>query len=115
MCYDANNLYGWAMSQSLQECRFSCVDEQESVDYMNVSEDAETGYILAVDLEYPAEIHNQHNDYPMAPQKRTVRINDVSEYSQKLRKDFSFLNEVDEQCHFLVKLCKMLEHESMLK
>ena len=44
-------------------------DELKSVDYMNVSEDAETGYILELDLEYPAEIHDQHNDYPMAPEK----------------------------------------------
>ena len=84
--YDANNLYGWAMSQSLPECGFAWVDEPESVDYINVSEDAETGYILEVDLEYPAEIYDQHNDYPMAPEKRTVRINDLSEYSQTLRK-----------------------------
>ena len=41
MYFDANNLYGWAMSQSLPECGFAWVDEPESVDYMNVSEDAD--------------------------------------------------------------------------
>ena len=46
MYFDANNLYGWAISQSLPECGFAWVDEPEYVDYMNVSEDAETGYIL---------------------------------------------------------------------
>ena len=71
MYFDANNLYGWAMSQSLPECGFAWVDEQESVDYMNVSENAETWYILEVDLEYSAEIHDQHNDYLMAPEKRS--------------------------------------------
>ena len=86
MYFDANNLYRWAISQSLPEHGFALVDEPESVDYMDVSEDAETGYILEVDLEYPAEIHDQHNDYPMAPEKRTVLINDLSEYSQSLRK-----------------------------
>ena len=75
------------MSQSLPECGFAWVDEPEFVYYMNVSEDAETGYILEVDLEYPAEIHDQHNDYPMAPEKRTVQFNDLSAYSQKLRKE----------------------------
>ena len=39
------------------------VDEPESVGYMDVSEDAETRYILEVDMEYPAEIYDQHNDY----------------------------------------------------
>ena len=31
MYFDANNLYGWAMSQSLPECGFAWVDEPESV------------------------------------------------------------------------------------
>ena len=40
-------------------------------------------------MKYPAEIHDQHNDYPMAPEKGPVRINNVSEYSQNLRKDWN--------------------------
>ena len=86
MYFDANNIYGWAISQGLPERGFAWVDEPEPVDCMTVSEDAETGYILEVDLEYPAEIHDQYNDYPMALEKRTVQINDLSEYSQSLRK-----------------------------
>ena len=97
MYFDANNLYRWAMPQSLPECGFAWVDEPESVDYMNVSEDAETGYILEVDLEYPAEIHDQHNNYPMAPEKRTVHINGLSEYSQKLRKELGMKGKPNEK------------------
>ena len=74
MYFNANYLYGWAMSQSLPECGFSWVDKPKSVDYINVSEDAETGYILEVDLEYPAKIHYQHNDYRMAPEKKFESI-----------------------------------------
>ena len=36
MYFDANNLYGWVMSQRLPECGYAWVDEPESVDYMNV-------------------------------------------------------------------------------
>ena len=97
MYFDANNLYGWAVSQSLPECGFTWVDESEFVDYINVSEDEETGYILEVDLEHPAEIHDQHNDDPMAPEKRTVRINDLSEYSQKLRKELGLKGKPNEK------------------
>ena len=32
----------------------------------------ETGYMLEVDLEYPHELHDLHNDYPLAPEKMTV-------------------------------------------
>ena len=97
MYFDANNLYGWAMSQSLPECGFAWVDEPESVDYMNVSDDAETGYILEVDLEYPAEIHDVHNDYPMAPEQKTIPISDLSEHSQKLRKDLGMKGKPNEK------------------
>ena len=31
------------------------------------------GLILEVDLEYPPELHDLHNDYPLAPEKMVVR------------------------------------------
>lgn len=34
--------------------------------------DAETGYILEVDLEYPQRPDDTHNDYPLAPE--TIRL-----------------------------------------
>ena len=83
--------------RDLQECGFALVDEPEYVNYMNVSEDAETGYILEVDLEYPAKIHDQHNDYPMAPEKRSVHINDLSEYRQNLRKELGMKGKQNEK------------------
>ena len=57
---DANNLYGWAMSQKLPEKEFDWMTEQQlqNFDVTQISDDAETGYILEVDLEYPAEIHD---------------------------------------------------------
>ena len=55
MYFDANNLYGWAMSQSLPECGFAWMDEPKHVDYINDIEDSETGYILEVDLECPVK------------------------------------------------------------
>lgn len=35
---------------------------------------AKKGYILEVDLEYPSELHRQHNAYPLAQEKRVVLL-----------------------------------------
>ena len=36
------------------------------------------GYILEVDLEYPDEWHELHNDYPLAPEKFEINENMLS-------------------------------------
>jgi hypothetical protein len=68
---DANNLYGWAMSQYLPTGGFKWMTNQEinqlNLDHYN--EDSNKGLILEVDLEYPKELHNLHNDYPLGPEK----------------------------------------------
>ncbi|XP_063538051.1 uncharacterized protein LOC134747347 [Cydia strobilella] len=58
---DANNLYGWAMSQRLPVGEFEWVDP--AMDF-KLSNDADYGYILEVDLEYPDSLHDSHSDLP---------------------------------------------------
>ena len=55
LCTDGNNLYGAAMSQPLPYADFRWLDrnEIESLDVRDVSDDADIGYILEVDLHYP--------------------------------------------------------------
>ena len=65
MYYDANNLYGWAMSQPLPYSGFKWVDKPPT--------EPGKGCILEVDLEYPAELHVSHNDYPLAPERLKVK------------------------------------------
>ena len=36
---------------------------------MRIRNNSSTEYVLEVDLEYPQELHNIHNDYPLAPEK----------------------------------------------
>ena len=47
---DANNLYGWAMSQPLPMDSFAWLteDEFDGLDISNVSDDSDIGYILEV-------------------------------------------------------------------
>ena len=66
---DINNLYGWAMSDYLPYSEFKWLKNVDEFDVMSVSEKNEIEYFLVVDLEYPDELHNLHNDYLLAPGK----------------------------------------------
>ena len=60
---DANNLYGWAMSQSLPTGVFRWVSiEPNEIEELAARTDK--GYLLEVDVAYPDELHDLHNDLP---------------------------------------------------
>ena len=40
--------------------------------------------ILKVDLEYPHEFHVLYNDYPLAPEKREITYDMLSDYCKKI-------------------------------
>ncbi|KAL9958234.1 hypothetical protein ACROYT_G035222 [Oculina patagonica] len=86
MYLDANNLYGWAMSNPLPKSgfRWKRVMPTEN-EIMRKKEFAKTGWILEVDLEYPAELHEEHNSYPLAPEKKKISEELYSDYQKKLK------------------------------
>ena len=51
---------------------------------MSINEKSDVGYILEVDLEYPDELHELHNDYPLAPEKPIVSSAMLSKYCKKI-------------------------------
>ena len=60
MYVDANNLYGWAMSKKLPVDGFKWVDDLTMVteDFIkSYDEESDIGYLLAVDVEYPKNLH----------------------------------------------------------
>ena len=72
MYVDANNLYGWAMSQKLPVHSFKWMSNKEIENIFNnqiVQVWKKTPCILEVDLEYPEELHDLHNDYPLCPER----------------------------------------------
>jgi hypothetical protein len=83
---DMNNLYGTAMIQPLPEKHFDFLPEETLVDFdfMSVPDDADTGFILEVDLEYPSHLHDSHNDYPLCPQNIIIENEDLSPYTKTL-------------------------------
>ena len=73
---DKNNLYGWAMSEYLPYNEFKWLKNVNELNVMPINKKSDLGYILEVDLKYPDELHELHNDYPLAPVKLTV-TNDI--------------------------------------
>ncbi len=63
MYLDANNLYGWAMSKPQPHKNFRWIKEEELKSWESKP------CILEVDLEYPKELHDLHNEYPLAPER----------------------------------------------
>ncbi|CAG9840781.1 unnamed protein product [Diabrotica balteata] len=68
MYLDATNLYGAAMCQYLPYGNFKWVTDAENFNCFSVEDDADKGYVLEVDLEYPAHLHSAHNDMPFCPE-----------------------------------------------
>ena len=83
---DMNNLYGCAMSQYLPYSNFKRVKNIEKIKQklMNIKSNSSTGYILEIHLEYPQELHDIHNDYPLAPEKINIPKEWLSDYSLKI-------------------------------
>ena len=82
---DANNLYGWAMCESLPVGNFKMIEklsegteakiiERLVTQLENWKSSSKKGYIIEVDLEYPKELHDFHNSYPLATEKIKVGI-----------------------------------------
>ena len=72
MYLDANNLYGCAMSEKLPIHSFKWLTSGEMEKLFNnqvVQIWEKTPCILEVDLEYPENLHDLHNDYPFCPER----------------------------------------------
>ncbi|XP_068707688.1 uncharacterized protein [Montipora foliosa] len=91
MYLDANNLYGWAMSQYLPTGGFRWMTEKQinNINLSKYSENSKKGSILEVDLAYPKELHDLHNDYPLAPEKVKVNKDMLSNYCQEIADKFN--------------------------
>ena len=99
MYLDANHLYGWAMSQYIPtgksqylptgNFRWMTDKEVNKIDLGKYKTNGKKGLILEVDLEYPRELHDLHNDYPVAPEKAKVSKNMLSGYCKKIAEKYN--------------------------
>ena len=88
---DCNNLYGTVMSQYLPTGKFKWMTNKQ-IDNINLSkykEDSNKGLILEVDLEYPKELHDSHDDYPLAAEKVRVTKDMLSDYCKNIASKYN--------------------------
>ena len=74
---EANNLYGYAMSKFLPTSGFKWIDPKD-FDSNKYSSNSSKGCVLEIDLEYPKELCELHNDYPLAPDKIEIKTEMLS-------------------------------------
>ena len=87
---DTNNLYGWAMSQYLPVGNFSWMRTMPTEEQIKSwRPDRKRGFIFEVDLEYPPELHDEHNSYPLAPESTQVPEEWMSPYQQALARELN--------------------------
>ena len=63
--------------------------EIKKINLGNYSAYSKIGFILEVDLDYPKESHDLHNDYPLVPEKVKVSKNMLSGYCKKIAKRYN--------------------------
>ena len=71
MYLDANKVYGWAMSRYLPTGRFKWMKREkiDKIDLGKHNEKSKKGLVLEVDLEYPKQLHDDLNDYPLCAEQ----------------------------------------------
>ena len=72
---DANNLYGWVMSQKLPVNGFEWVKNLSNFneDFIKkYDKNSNTGHFLKVDVEYPKVLFNSHKDLPFLPESKKI-------------------------------------------
>ena len=114
-----NSVYGWAMSQPLPTGDFKWLKfnflgkefkdglDEKALEKLGIKlkakekdyqlfphtafckEIPEKGLILEVDLEYSKELHDLHNDYPLAPEKKIITDDMLSDYARKTKEEHS--------------------------
>ena len=98
ICYiDANNLYGYAMSLPLPTGGHEFLS-REDIETKNLDEELnrdmdDYGYVFEDDLEYPKELHDEHDDLPFCAEKRKIE-EEVSPFQKGLLGDEKFMTSV---------------------
>ena len=80
MYLDANNLYGWVMSQKLPIIGFKWTEDlSEFIESFikNYNENNDRGYFIEVDAEYSKNLFNSHKVLPFLAGKKIKKSKNI--------------------------------------
>ena len=72
------------MSEYLPYKGFKWIKNVDEFNVNSINGKSSTGYFPEVDLEYPNELHELHNGYPLAPEKLAVSSDMLSKYCKEI-------------------------------
>ena len=82
---DANNLYGFGMSQPLPYDDFKFETENVCLEeILNTPDNSDIGYFLEVDLEYPHNIGQKTKHFPFCPENKSIPKHDFGPYMKSI-------------------------------
>ena len=90
---DANNLYGWAMSQKLPVNGFKWVKNLSEFNkkfIKNYDENSDKGYFLEVDVKYSKKLFNNHKYLLFLPERKKLKKSKNLFVRQKTKKNMLF-------------------------
>ena len=93
--WDANNLYGWAMSQYLPYKDLKFIDD-EDIDLskiLNTPDDHNHGYIVECDLTFPKHLHDKFKEFPPCPETLTPDMSWFSDFQKMVGKTTGIIKE----------------------
>ena len=73
--FDANNLYGFAISEPLPVNGFEWMEDSSKIDedfIKNYDENSDKGYILEADVKYLRNLHDLHSDLSFLPERMKI-------------------------------------------
>ena len=88
---DANNLYGWVMSQPFPTGRFRWVDVKPN-EIRKLAKRTDKGYLLEVDVSYPRDLHDSHNGLPFMWER--MAINGVEKLGPNLHNKRNYVTHI---------------------
>ena len=92
MYWEANNLYGYAMSEALPSKNLQFNTDVTLEDILNTDDNNDVGYTVEVDLHFPEEIHDKLKEYPVRPENTNVKEECLSDYQKQLLKELKMKN-----------------------